>query len=213
MRYDKTAKDVFEEWGRDYHAGGMETAHWPRVRRIFDLIEPSNGNYLEVGVGSGYGLAHMATHQFAGGYCFGIDLSSSMVDLARKRTNGLANVAVAAGDFLTWDFGDTLFDTIFSMEVFYYFHDIQAGLQRAWSLLRPGGALWVAVNFYEENQKSADWPEQLGTPMQRWSIDDYFTGFERTGFSEIRQRMIEAGVPDGTNQVTEPTLLTCGTRP
>ncbi len=37
MKYDKTAKDVFELWGRDYHADGMETEHWPRVRQMFDL--------------------------------------------------------------------------------------------------------------------------------------------------------------------------------
>ncbi len=54
MKYDKTAKDVFELWGRDYHADGMETEHWPCVRQVFDLIESSGGNYLEVGVGPGF---------------------------------------------------------------------------------------------------------------------------------------------------------------
>lgn len=213
MNYDKTAREVFEEWGRDYHAEGMETAHWPRVRKIFDLIEPSNGNYLEVGVGTGYGLVHMATHQYANGFCFGLDLSTSMVEHTRKRTAGLANVAVEAGDFLTWDFGDMRFDTIFSMEVFYYFHDINAGLERARSLLRPAGTLWVAVNFYEENEDSADWPEQLGTRMQRWSARDYFKAFERAKFLNVEQRMIEAPVSDGSDRSTAPTLLTCGTKP
>jgi SAM-dependent methyltransferase len=213
MQYDKTAKDVFEAWGRDYHAEGMETAHWPRVQQIFDLIEPSSGNYLEVGIGTGYGLAHMATHQFADGYCLGIDLSVSMVAHARKRTSGLKNVDIEVSDFLTWDFDDLRFDAIFSMEVFYYFHDIHAGLHRAWSLLRPRGTLWVAVNFYEENEQSADWPKQLGTSMQRWSTHEYFKGFERAGFMEINQRKIEAPDSDGTDQSTAPTLLTFGTRP
>jgi hypothetical protein len=53
MTHDTTAKDVFEAWGNDYHADGMETEHWPRVREMFNLIEPSNGDYLEVGVGNG----------------------------------------------------------------------------------------------------------------------------------------------------------------
>lgn len=48
------------------------------MRQIFDLIEPSDGNYLEVGVGNGYGLAYMATHEFANGHCLGMDLSASM---------------------------------------------------------------------------------------------------------------------------------------
>ena len=118
MGYKNTAKDVFEAWGRDYHADGMETGHWPRVRKAFDLIAASDGDYLEVGVGNGYGLAHMATHQFAKGRCMGIDLSTSMVDRARERTSALTNVEVETGDFLAWDFGDRRFDVIFSMEVF-----------------------------------------------------------------------------------------------
>ena len=213
MKHKKTTREVFEAWGRDYHADGMETEHWPRVRRMFDLIEPSDGNYLEVGVGNGYGLAHMATHQFAGGNCFGLDLSASMVERARQRTEKLDNVDVEVGDFLAWDFGDRRFDTIFSMEVFYYFADINDGLRKAWSLLRSGGKLWVAVNFYAEHEQSADWPERLGTPMQRWSKRDYAAGFERAGFEAIEQRLIEGSVPQESPHGDAPTLLTVGTRP
>jgi predicted TPR repeat methyltransferase len=76
-----------------------------------------------------------------------MDLSASMVERARERTSVLENVAVGTGDFLTWDFGDRRFDAIFSMEVFYYFGDINAGIHKAHSILNPGGTLWVAVNF------------------------------------------------------------------
>jgi SAM-dependent methyltransferase len=213
MRHDKTAKDVFEAWGRDHHADGMETEHWPRVRQVFDLIEPSAGDYLEVGVGNGYGLAYMATHQFRNSRCVGMDLSASMVERARRRTKVLPNVAVETGDFLAWDFGARRFDAIFSMEVFYYFEDINAGLSKALSILNPRGTLWVAVNFYEENEESADWPDLLGTPMQRWSTRDYARGFERAGFTAVEQRMIAASVPEGSKHGDAPTLLTCGRRP
>lgn len=166
-----------------------------------------------VGVGNGYGLAYMATHQFANGRCLGMDLSAAMVERARSRTNRLENVTVETGDFLTKDFDGMSFDAIFSMEVFYYFNEINTGLDRAWSILAPGGTLWVAVNFYEENEQSADWPVQLGVPMQRWSMHDYVTGFERTGFAAIEQRMIAATVPEGSKHGDAPTLLTFGTKP
>jgi SAM-dependent methyltransferase len=212
MKHDRTAKDVFEDWGRDHHADGMEAEHWPRVREIFDLIQSSGGDYLEIGVGNGYGLAHMATHQFKAGRCLGMDVSTSMVERARARAEGLANVELVAGDFLAWDFGARRFDTIFSMEVFYYLPDMNAGLARAWSLLKPGGRLWVAVNFYAENAESADWPDRLRTPMQRWSAREYVAGFEHAGFTGVEQHLIDAALPAGSVHADAPTLLTVGTR-
>lgn len=208
----KHAKEIFEAWGSDHHADGMEQEHWPRVREMFGLIEPSSGDYLEIGVGNGYGLAYMATHQFKRGRCFGMDLSATMVERARARARELPNVHVETGDFLTWDFGDRRFDAIFSMEVFYYFHDIQAGIAKAWSVLKPGGKLWVAVNFYEENAGSANWPERMGTPMQRWSLKDYIDGFERAGFVDVESRMIETPLPEGSVHGDAPTLLMMGVK-
>ncbi|MGD8413036.1 MAG: class I SAM-dependent methyltransferase [Candidatus Latescibacterota bacterium] len=213
MNNDKTAKEVFEAWGNDYHADGMETEHWPRVRRIFDLIPPSDGDFLEIGVGNGYGLAYMATRQFSEGRCLGMDLSESMVVRAQERTRALGNADVCAGDFLTWDFGERRFDVVFSMEVFYYFDDVAAGTRKAWSILKPGGTLWVAVNYYAENLQSAGWPDLLGTSMQRLSKGGYAEGFARAGFTAVEQRMIEAPVPEGSKHGDEPTLLTFGRRP
>jgi hypothetical protein len=72
----------------------------------------------------------------------------------------------------------------------------------------------VAVNFYAENTQSADWPDRLGTPMQRWSAADYLTGFEQAGFVAVEQRMITVPVPDVGKQGDDaPTLLTFGTKP
>ena len=213
MDKERTTKEVFEAWGGDYHADGMENEHWPRVKQAFELIQPSSGNYLEIGVGNGYGLAHMATKQFADGRCLGMDLSTTMVERTRERTKGLANVEVEAGDFLARDFGERRFDTIFSMEVFYYFPDMNDGLRKAFAILNPGGTLWVAVNFYEENAESAEWPKIMNTHMQRWSAAQYVEGFERAGFISVEQKMIEAPTPEGSKHGDAPTLLTFGTKP
>jgi ubiquinone/menaquinone biosynthesis C-methylase UbiE len=154
----------------------------------------------------------MATHQFQHGRCVGMDVSASMVERARARTQSLANVQVVVGDFLTHDFGAQRFHTIFSMEVFYYFPSIQDGIAKAHAVLEPGGRLWVAVNFYEENASSIDWPDRLSTPMQRWSAKDYVDGFARAGFTSIEQRMIDTPLAQGSVHGDAPTLLTFGTR-
>jgi len=213
MKQQKTVKEVFEAWGRDYHADGMEAEHWPRARAIYELIEPSDGNYLEIGVGNGYGLAHMATHQFVRGHCWGMDISSTMTSLARERTRSLGNVTVETGDFFTWNFDGVQFDVIFSMEVFYYLPDMQTGLDKAFSILKPGGVLWVAVNYYQENTDSADWPDRLGAPMQRWSAAAYRAGFEQAGFSDVGQHMIDTPIPTDSGHGDAPTLCTVGRRP
>ena len=211
MDPSKTATDVFEEWGRDARADRMASHHWPLVRQAFDLIPDMPGNYLEIGVGNGYGIRHMATHQFSGARCFGVDLAASMVALSRRNTGHLSNVFIEQGNFLEWSApaGES-FALIFSMEVFYYLPDIQTGIDHARSLLEPGGQLWVLVNYYTENTVSHDWPQRLRTPMRMWSMQDYRDGFHRAGFSGVKQAQIHDPRPEAI--VDGPALCTMGIR-
>ncbi len=215
MEFGRTTREVFDDWARDYHADGMEEHHWPRVRQAFERIAPHEaGRYLEIGVGNGYGLRQMATRQFADGRCWGLDLSPHMVDRALRKTVDLDNVEVVAADFLSWDPGpDLRFDLIFSMEVFYYFRDVQAGIDRAAALLAPGGTLMVLVNHYAEHEASHAWPAQLDTPMTLWSAAQYRAAFERAGLAGVEQRFYRED-PAGAPPSDDPgTLATSGRVP
>ena len=112
MPYSRSAREVFDDWAQDYHAAGMEDDHWPSVKESFESIPESNGRYLEIGVGNGYGLAFMAQNQFAAGKCVGIDVSPNMVENARRRTQHLANVEVLVCDFMKYDPGSESPDLI-----------------------------------------------------------------------------------------------------
>ena len=213
MTFSKTSSEVFDTWAQDHRADSMATSHWPVVRQAFAMIPPTAGAYLEIGSGNGYGLRHMATHQFAQGACWGLDASAKMVELSRQRCRDLPNVYIERGDFLTWDFPQPDFSLIFSMEVFYYFPDIQAGIEKAFALLKPGGQLWVMVDFYEENRPTHNWPQKLDTPMQRWSIEDYRNGFLRAGFTAVEQRQFVASEHEPSNSKDVGTLCTFGTKP
>jgi SAM-dependent methyltransferase len=211
MRRIKSPEEVFDEWGKDHHAGDMEVHHWPRVRQAFDLIPKMKGNYLEIGVGNGYGIGYMGTHQFSEGRCFGLDISTVMVSLARERNRDLPNVHIEHGDFLSWNFSKyEPFSVIFSMEVFYYFPEIGKGIDKAYSLLASGGQLWVAVNYYEENTVSHGWPDLLQTPMQLWSMQDYLDAFVRAGFSEVEQRQFMVSEGQTIDPDDPLTLCTWG---
>lgn len=202
---------VFDEWAGDHRASGMEKGHWPVVSRAFELVPEMPGNYLEIGVGNGYGLCRMAADRFRNGNCIGIDLAPGMVRLASERAGDLPNVTVEQGDFMEWCPPDGMdFSLIFSMEVFYYFPSIQKGIEKAFSLLRPGGWLMVMVDFYRENRSAHDWPQQLGVPMQLWSMREYQEGMEKAGLTGVTQRLFtdESRVPS-----SEPTLCTYGIKP
>ena len=205
----KSAKDVFDRWSKAGRGEDMAKRHWPRVKQAFSQLPPSTGNYLEIGVGSGYAIKYIATHQFYKGNCHGIDVSKEMVRRSRKNLAHLDHVTVEQADFLLWEPSKPkFFDIIFSMEVFYYFRDIQKGLDKAFSILASGGQLWVLVNFYLENTISHDWPKQVGTPMQLWSQEDYKKGFEKSGFIDVTQHLLtDENAEDGV------TLCTFGNKP
>jgi SAM-dependent methyltransferase len=212
MIHSRSAREVFDDWALDYHADGMEADHRPSVEEVFELIPPSDGLYLEIGVGNGYGLEYMARNQYRNGRCLGVDVSPNMVEKAAGRTEDLPNVTVVAGDFMHLDLGQDRPDLIFSMEVFYYLSDIQAGLARAFDMLEPGGRLMVLVNHYRERLDSHGWPDQLDTPMQLWSAHDYVQGFLRSGFEDVEQRYVGASADPAVRKINPGTLATWGVR-
>jgi SAM-dependent methyltransferase len=212
MPDNRSAGKVFEEWAGDHRAPGMEKGHWPVVRQAFEPIPEMTGNYLEIGVGNGYSLHHMAANQFKSGRCYGIDLAPGMVELAEERLRDMKNVTVERADFLEWvPPPGVLFSLIFSMEVFYYFSDIQKGIEKAYSLLAPGGKLMVMVDYFLENDATLDWPRQLGAPMQLWSQRDYREGMEKAGFYPVEQRLFSGS--GRKPESTELTLCTTGVKP
>lgn len=190
MLETQTAQEVFDQWERDGKGDRMAESHWPYVYPVLSKMAGSTGNYLEIGVGTGRALEYIAKNAFKEGHCYGLDVSIEMVNKCRERFAEYNNVSVENADFLKWTPPEKHFNVIFSMEVFYYLPDIQAGLNRVYEFLGEDGEIWVLVNFYQENTMCHSWPEELGTPMQLWSKDQYIDGFRRAGFSDIKQELI-----------------------
>jgi SAM-dependent methyltransferase len=213
MASTRTTREVFDDWARDHHADGMEHGHRPRVEQAWAELPRLDGDYLEIGVGNGYAIRHMAQGPFAGRRCFGLDVSPHMAERAQVATKDLPNITIECADLLSWaPPEDRRFGLIFSMEVFYYMREIQRGIQRASELLAPGGMLLVMVNYFEENPASHDWPAQLNTPMTLWSGTQYVAGFKRAGLVEVEQSL-HAGPPETADPKDPGTLTTRGCRP
>jgi SAM-dependent methyltransferase len=197
----KPVNEVFDQWEKEGKGDKMAWVHWPRVSPILVGFAPSTGNYLEIGTGTGIALEYVAKNPFFGGQCYGLDVSNEMILKCHKRFAGVRNVIVENDDFLAWKPpARKRFNIIFSMEVFYYFPDIQLGLDKAFKLLKKKGELWVLVNFYKENEASHDWPENVGTSMHLWSKKQYANGFRKAGFDVVEQKFI--GGDDNRDGVT-----------
>jgi S-adenosylmethionine-diacylgycerolhomoserine-N-methlytransferase len=139
-----------------------------RQRHIYDLsrkyylvgrdeaiarLEPRDGDkVLEIGCGTGRNLI-LAARTYPGALCFGIDLSTEMLETATRAISraGLASrIRVAPGDATQFDpvalFGTNQFDRIFISYSLSMIPPWQSVVDKAMTHLAPGGELRI-VDF------------------------------------------------------------------
>lgn len=103
-------------------------------------IQPTD-HVLEIGFGAGHGLARMLQHAIHG-HVTGIDLSATMVRVARRRNRvALAHgrLAILRGTVAHLPFRHGQFDRIMSIHTLYFWPDPVAICQHIINLLAPGG--------------------------------------------------------------------------
>lgn len=119
---------------------------------------------LEIGCGIGRFQVALAPRARE---VYGIDVSSGMIDAARRRTAGMGNVHVArsTGRDLSM-FGDARFDLVFAVDTFPYL--VQSGMPlverhfaEARRVLRPGG-VFAILNFSYRDDPAADRADVAG---------------------------------------------------
>jgi len=120
-----------------------------RDRLIADIGARDGARVLEIGCGTGLNLI-MAARTYPGAFCFGIDLSTEMLDSATRAISraGLASrVRVAQGDATQFDpgqlFGTDQFERIFISYSLSMIPQWQSVVDKAMSHLAPGGELRI----------------------------------------------------------------------
>jgi 2-polyprenyl-3-methyl-5-hydroxy-6-metoxy-1,4-benzoquinol methylase len=131
---DETA-EMFTAYYRNFPEDPVVRGFRDTVRRLHEIT--GGGRLVDVGIGTGL-LLHLAELQ--GFRALGVEISPGAAEKAREEFG----VEVAVGDFESVELGEPV-DAITMADVVEHTRDPRRFLERAASLLRPGGALFVAV--------------------------------------------------------------------
>lgn len=164
-------------------------------RVVLDALDLRPGERaLDIGSGPGL-LAHdMARVLGADGRVDGVDVSESMLAIARRRdaAPGAAPVELHEALAAELPFADATFDVAVSTQVYEYVEDMPAALDEVRRVLRPGGRLvvldtdWGSVVWHSNDparmhRMLAAWDEHLADPylprrLRRLLADAGFEG-------------------------------------
>ena len=118
---------------------------------------------LDIGAGSGFVALDMAGPVGPTGAILGIDVSESMLGLARARCAEKPWVKFEIGDATQLQIPDAAFDVAVSVQVFEYIRDIDLALTEMHRVLRPGGRAAIISTDW----KSITWSSSDENRMQR----------------------------------------------
>ena len=135
--YDRVAP-AYESW-----AGGL---HRRVANRLVEFVNPRPGeSALDIGCGTGLVTELLARCVGSAGSVVGIDLSASMLDIARA-CRGAPNTTYMTMAAEHVVFRDRSFDLVTYGESLPYLIDPLASLEEAVRLLRPSGRIGISVH-------------------------------------------------------------------
>jgi ubiquinone/menaquinone biosynthesis C-methylase UbiE len=105
-------------------------------------LQPRPGEQvLDIGCGSGETSLELAAAVTPGGQVTGADISRPMLEVARRRAEGMAALRFVEADAQTYPFTPATFDAVFSRFGVMFFADPAGAFGNIRKALRPGGRL------------------------------------------------------------------------
>lgn len=158
-------RDAYRRWAGVYDVifGGVSS--FGRKRAVAAVNQLPGRKVLEVGVGTGLALPHYTTDK----RITGIDLSTEMLDQARKRVKeeNLRHVeSLLEMDAEATEFPDDSFDTAVAMFVASVVPNPRSLLAEMRRVVRPGGHI-LFVNHFAAARGPRWWVERAMAPASR----------------------------------------------
>ncbi len=107
----------------------------------------ADDHVLEVGFGPGVGI-QLVSQQATNGLTAGVDLSPTMVQVARQRNSAsvqAGRVELKQGDVAALPYGDDSFDKAFAVHSIYFWPQPTQGLKELRRVLKAGGLLAMTI--------------------------------------------------------------------
>lgn len=184
----------FDQTAAAYDA---EESHGGRARELYPLIieraqAAGFDSLLDIACGTGAMLLEIAQASPAAQLA-GVDLSTGMLEVARERLDGRAELTKA--DATVLPYGDGSFDVITCNHAFHHFPDPVAALREWHRVLRPGGALIIGENR-RPALKRLYWNLRFKTDITFGDVKFYSRGeliglLGRAGFEDVSYTEIE----------------------
>ncbi|MGA4845365.1 methyltransferase domain-containing protein [Streptomyces sp. G5(2025)] len=189
LRFDG---DRATEADTEAHTASM-VAQREHLRR--QLAVRAGSRVLDVGCGPGYLLSELRGDIGPTGRIYGIDISESMLKLARDRcvpATEAASVDLRSGRAEEIPFPDASFDAAVAVQVYEYVEDIERALGELFRVLRPGGRavildtdwdslVWRSADrgrmreileLWEDHVAHPRLPQQLGPRLRKAGFEE-----------------------------------------
>jgi len=138
-------------------------------RRLAEILQ-SGMSVLDVGCGTGAITADIACAVGERGFVLGINRDLSLLDIARSRCNGIANLSFAEADALTFH-PEIAFDVVTASRALQWIAEPGKAVQDLKRAVRPGGLLVILDYSHSRHSWQPAPPEQFQRFFQaflRW---------------------------------------------
>src|SRR5882724_7559295 len=147
MKADTGVEALFDKkaasWSEKYAVNGSLRSRLHAFEEWLSELRKPPARVLDFGCGTGNLACHLTAHGYSLSAC---DISSKMVDWARRNSNGASvNWQVLPASWRELPYAADSFDAIVASSVFEYLTDIDLTLAEFGRILKPGGFLIATV--------------------------------------------------------------------